>query len=221
MAAVPVPVVFVIDDDVIVREALAIALGRHGYEVVAPTDLAPEAIVTAAKAAKPDVVLLDHFLGTGLGHDLIRPLVDATGATILLLTGADDPEILGASLEAGAAGTLLKRQPMQDLLDSIALAVEGHTVQRPEQREELIASARSSRQERADALAPFATLTAREEAVLGGMLEGLSAEQIAERDYVSLATVRSQIQSVLRKVGVTSQLAAVAAARRAGWRADA
>jgi DNA-binding NarL/FixJ family response regulator len=215
------PVVFVVDDDVIVREALAIALGRHGYEVIAPTDLAPDAIIAAAKAAGPDVVLLDHFLGTGLGHDLIRPLVEATGATILLLTGADDPEVLGSSLEQGAAGTLLKRQPMQDLLDSIALALSGHTVQRPEERDELIASARSSRQERAEALAPFAELTPREASVLGGMLDGLSAEQIAERDFVSLATVRSQIQSVLRKLGVTSQLAAVAAARRAGWRPDA
>jgi DNA-binding NarL/FixJ family response regulator len=215
------PVVFVVDDDVIVREALAIALGRHGYDVVAPSDLAPDAIVAAAKDARPDVVLLDHYLGTGLGHDLIRPLVDATGATILLLTGTDDPEILGSSLEQGAAGTLLKRQPMQDLLDSIGLAVSGHTVQRPEERESLIASARSSRQERASALAPFAELTPREGSVLSGMVDGLSAEQIAERDFVSLATVRTQIQSVLRKLGVTSQLAAVAAARRAGWRPDA
>jgi DNA-binding NarL/FixJ family response regulator len=212
------PKILVIDDDVIVREALAIALGRHGYDVVAPTDLDPHAVIAAAREAQPAVVLLDHFLGTGLGHDLIRPLVEATGATVLLLTGADDPEILGASLEAGAAGTLLKRQPMQDLLDSIALAVEGHTVQRPEQRDELIASARSSRDERQRALAPFAELTPREASVLGGMLDGLSADQIAERDYVSLATVRSQIQSVLRKLGVGSQLAAVAAAARAGWR---
>jgi DNA-binding NarL/FixJ family response regulator len=163
-------------------------------------------------------VLLDHFLGTGLGHDLIRPLVDATGAAVLLLTGSDDPEVLGSSLEQGAAGTLLKRQPMQDLLDSIALALAGHTVQRPEERDSLIASARSSRREREEALAPFADLTPREASVLGGMLDGLSAEQIAERDFVSLATVRTQIQSVLRKLGVTSQLAAVAAARRAGWR---
>ena len=212
------PVVFVVDDDVIVRESLAIALGRHGYEVVTAEDLEPDAVVAAAEAAGPQVVLLDHFLGVGLGRDLIKPLVDATGATILLLTGTDDPEVLGASLEAGASGTLLKRQPMQDLLDSIALAVEGHTVQRPEERDELIASARLSRQEREDALAPFAELTAREAAVLSGMLDGLSAEQIAERDFVSLATVRTQIQAVLRKLGVTTQLAAVAAARRAGWR---
>jgi two-component system nitrate/nitrite response regulator NarL len=210
--------VLVIDDDVIVRESLAIALGRHGYDVVAPTDLDPAALVAAARAARPDVVLLDHFLGTGLGQDLIRPLVEATGAPVLLLTGTDDPEVLGASLEAGAAGTLLKRQPMQDLLDSIALAVSGHTVQRPEERDELIASARSSRAEREQALAPFADLTRREASVLSGMVDGLSAEQIAERDFVALATVRSQIQSVLRKLGVSSQLAAVATARRAGWR---
>jgi DNA-binding NarL/FixJ family response regulator len=53
------------------------------------------------------------------------------------------------------------------------------------------------------------------------MLEGLSAEQMAERDFVGLATVRTQIQSVLRKLGVGSQLAAVAAPGRAGWRPEA
>jgi DNA-binding NarL/FixJ family response regulator len=212
------PVVLVVDDDVIVREALAIALRRHGYEVVTVDDLAEDAVVAAGTAARPDVVLLDHFLGVGIGRDLIKPLVDATGATILLLTGADDPEVLGASLEAGASGTLLKRQPMQDLLDSIALAVDGHTVQRPEERESLIAAARLTREERAQALAPFDDLTPREASVLTGMVDGLSAEQIAERDFVSLATVRTQIQAVLRKLGVSTQLAAVAAARRTGWR---
>ncbi|MCU1379082.1 MAG: hypothetical protein JWN29_2065, partial [Acidimicrobiales bacterium] len=60
----PAPKVFVIDDDIIVRESLAIALGRHGFEVVAPSDLDPERLVEAAPAAQPDVVLLDPYLGT-------------------------------------------------------------------------------------------------------------------------------------------------------------
>ena len=211
------PRVVIIDDDIIVREALAMALRSHGFEVSVPTDLEPDQVVAAARAAAPDVVLLDHFLGTGLGHDLIAPLVEATGATVLLLTGADDPEVHGASLEAGAAGTLLKRQPMQDLLDSIALAASGHSPQRPEERDQLIASGREARVAREEALAPFAQLSPREASVLSGMIDGLSAEQIAERDFVSVPTVRTQIQAVLRKLGVTTQLAAVAAARRAGW----
>lgn len=207
----------IVDDDVIVREALAIALQGHGCDVVALTDLEPDSVVAAARDAAPEVVLLDFYLGGGTGRDLIGPLVEATGATVLLLTSSDDPEVLGTSLEAGAAGTLQKRQPMQDLLDSIVLAAAGHTVQRPQERDDLIAEARSRQVERERLLAPFEELSPREASVLDGLVEGLSAEQIAERDFVSLPTVRTQIQGVLRKLGVTSQLAAVAEARRSGW----
>lgn len=213
--------VLIIDDDVIVREALAIALEGHGCTVVAASDLSPERILEEAATSAPDVVLLDYYLGEGLGRDLIRPLVRTTGATVLLLTSSDDPEVLGTSLEEGAAGTLLKRQPMRDLLDSIVLAAAGHAVQRPVEREGLIASAQAAREERERLLAPFAELSRREASVLHGLMEGLAAEQIAERDFVSLPTVRTQIQAVLRKLGVGSQLAAVAEARRAGWRLDA
>jgi DNA-binding NarL/FixJ family response regulator len=207
----------IVDDDVIVREALAMALAGHGFDVVALEDLAPEAVVAAASEAAPQVVLLDYHLGSGNGRDLIAPLVEATGATVLLLTSSDDPEVLGTSLEAGAAGTLQKRQALQDLLDSIVLAAAGHTVQRPQERDDLIAAAHARQDERERLLAPFEELSRREASVLDGLVEGLSAEQIAERDFVSLPTVRTQIQAVLRKLGVTSQLAAVAEARRAGW----
>ena len=48
-------------------------------------------------------------------------------------------------------------------------------------------------------------------------MEGSSAEQIARQTFVSLSTVRSQIAAVLSKLGVNSQLSAVAAARAADW----
>jgi DNA-binding NarL/FixJ family response regulator len=56
--------------------------------------------------------------------------------------------------------------------------------------------------------------------VLAGLLAGEPAEAIAHRSYVSLATVRSQIRAILLKLGVNSQLAAVAMAREAGWSPD-
>jgi DNA-binding NarL/FixJ family response regulator len=60
-------------------------------------------------------------------------------------------------------------------------------------------------------------LTSREQRVLAGLVDGLSAEQIAEEHFVALTTVRSQIRSILQKLGVRSQLAAVAMANRSGW----
>ena len=205
-----------VDDDVMVREALVAALRAHGLEVEAPASVEPADVLAAAEAFRPGIVLLDHHLGDHVGTALIEPL-RALGATVLLLTGSTDPEVLGAALEAGAAGTLLKRQPMDDLLRAIDLAIDGHSVQRASERDELVATAKAAREERAQLLEPFQALTSREAAVLAGLLEGLGAEAIAERDFVSLPTIRTQIRAVLQKLGVTSQLAAVAEARRAGW----
>jgi DNA-binding NarL/FixJ family response regulator len=57
--------------------------------------------------------------------------------------------------------------------------------------------------------------------VLAALVEGLSAEEIADAHFVALTTVRSQIRAVLQKLGVRSQLAAVAYANRVGGKPDA
>jgi len=66
-------------------------------------------------------------------------------------------------------------------------------------------------------LAPFERLTTRERIVLGALMDGASAEEIAKSSFVSLATVRSQIRSILEKLSVHSQVAAVALAHRLRW----
>jgi two-component system, NarL family, nitrate/nitrite response regulator NarL len=60
----------------------------------------------------------------------------------------------------------------------------------------------------------------REAEVLRGLIEGRSVDELAQEAFVSIATVRSQVRAILRKLGVTSQLAAVGLARRAGWPSD-
>ena len=66
----------------------------------------------------------------------------------------------------------------------------------------------------------FGDLTERERFVLAELMEGHCAEEIAHAAFVSVSTVRSQIKAILQKLGVSSQLAAVALARRAGWSLD-
>ncbi len=70
------------------------------------------------------------------------------------------------------------------------------------------------------ALSPFERLTLRERRVLAALREGMSTEEIADQHYVALTTVRSQIRAVLQKLGVRSQLAAVAHANRVGWKLE-
>lgn len=66
----------------------------------------------------------------------------------------------------------------------------------------------------------LALLSPREQVVLGSMMCGLSAAEIAEEHFVAVTTVRSQIRSILTKLNVRSQLAAVALAHEADWRTD-
>ncbi len=63
----------------------------------------------------------------------------------------------------------------------------------------------------------FDHLSRREQEVLWALMHGVSAREIAKQSYVSLPTVRSQIRAVLCKLGVSSQLAAVALAYQRGW----
>ena len=98
-------------------------------------------------------------------------------------------------------------------------AAMGRTVLQPASRDALLAVVRSQREESERRLAPFRSLTSREQAVLAALMDGKMAEVIAKEHNVSVATIRTQIRAVLQKLGVKSQLAAVALAIRAEWHA--
>jgi DNA-binding CsgD family transcriptional regulator len=100
-------------------------------------------------------------------------------------------------------------------------AAEGRPVISERRRVDLLEAAGDARRLEKDRFAPFRTLTKREAIILGHLVGAKSAEEIAASEFVSLATVRSQIQAVLRKLGVNSQLAAVALANERGWTPDA
>jgi two-component system, NarL family, nitrate/nitrite response regulator NarL len=63
----------------------------------------------------------------------------------------------------------------------------------------------------------FDLLTPREQEVLSALMRGDTARDICKQSYVAMPTVRSQIRSILTKLGVSSQLAAVVMAYRSGW----
>lgn len=132
-----------------------------------------------------------------------RPSTDERGA------GADDSPSLLIDLVTAESD------------DRVAAAVEqfsrGGIVASPAECAAALAVLRTRQARREDRLAPFQRLSRRESEVLAGLLEGWNTEMIAEAAFVSVATVRTQIRSLMQKLGVHSQLAAVAAARRAGW----
>jgi DNA-binding NarL/FixJ family response regulator len=119
--------------------------------------------------------------------------------------------------EAGAMAVLTKGMPVEELLAAVDLVAQGRRLISDDQRHALLTELRLHRSARRNRLARFAELTPREAAVLRLVCNGLSAAEVAEASFVSLATIRSQIRSILTKLGVSSQLAAAADAYQSGW----
>ena len=208
--------VVLVDDHGLLARGLALALEAEGLATETITD--PAEAVDAASAAPGCLALLDlQFAGSDLsGVALIEPL-RAGGATVLVLTGVDDDAVLGGCLERGAVGVLRKSVPFDVLLDAVRRALAGDTVNSVREREDLLQASRARRLEEQRRRAPFERLSPRERDVLDHLTHGRAADGIAAATFVSVATIRTQIQAILRKLEVSSQLAAVALARESGW----
>jgi DNA-binding NarL/FixJ family response regulator len=87
-----------------------------------------------------------------------------------------------------------------------------------EEREELLLTWSNERADLVELEARLDLLTVREREVLAHLMRGHTVREIATVGVVSEATVRTQVKSILAKLDVTSQLAAVGLAHRVGWR---
>ena len=210
--------VLIIDDHALVSTTLAMALESRGILAHCGEASSVEAVRRAAGHLTPGVALVDVDLGVAPdgrmrdGVDLVPVLVDL-GWRVVMLTGSARVPDIAAAIAAGAIGWLHKKAPFGDLLASVVAAVAGERLLSDEERLRLV---RLHYGEKAQALirrAGFDQLTAREREVLDGLVAGKRAAAIAEESVVSLATVRTQIRSILAKLGVSSQLEAVALQR--------
>jgi two-component system, NarL family, nitrate/nitrite response regulator NarL len=213
-------VLVLVEDHVLLAQAVAVALEDRGLGCAAPDLRAATSlddVLAAVEALRPRAVWLDLDLGPlGDGAGLLGPL-RRSGVPVLVVTGDTDESRWGEVLLSGAAVVVAKDAPLETLVSVALRVVRGEPVLEPAERQRLIACARRRAAERRQLLAPLEALTAREAEVLAELAEGRPAADIAARAYVAETTVRAQIRAVLRKLGVTSQLQAVAVARRAGW----
>lgn len=210
--------VVVIDDHLLLAEALVDVLEGYGVDARAAEALTIDGILNDLTTSPPDAVILDHHLGGEIGTSTaLIPKINQLGIAVLVVTGDMGRMTVAECLEAGAAGVLNKGVPAGAVLEGLTKAVSGRQIVTDAERQELITALREERSRRSRRLSRFDQLTPREAEVLRMICDGLSAAEIADESYVSLATVRSQIRSILMKLGVRSQLAAAAEARQSGW----
>ena len=215
--------VLIVEDHRLFAEAVDLALTGEGYDVrriEVPADPgSPGALVAAILKQEPLVVLLDLDLGRfGDGVHLIEPIARA-GANVVVVTGSTDIARWGDAVQAGARKVLSKSQPLDDILATVRRIIAGLPVMDREEREELVAESTRMREELHEVRERLEQLTNREGVVLGHLMKGRAVRQIAGLSTVSEATVRTQVKSILAKLEVSSQLAAVGMAHEIGWRA--
>lgn len=210
--------VLVVEDHQAIAQALVMVLSAEGMNAAMAIGPVFDDVLAQATEFEPHVVLLDLDLGpaAGLTTGLIGPL-SAGGSAVVMLTGVRDRRMLAECVEQGAVGVLDKAVPMDAVIHAVRATAEEGRLMLDGERFEWLASLRAVRAEESARLAIFEQLTPREQDVLVRLGEGRSAAEIAELQFVSVFTVRGHIRSILTKLGVNSQLAAVALAREAGW----
>jgi two-component system, NarL family, nitrate/nitrite response regulator NarL len=207
----------IVDDHELLAQALGLAFAREG---ITPNIIAPsteEHILESLTEQRPAIVLLDLMLGPiGSSLPLIEPIL-ALGAAVLIMTGEQDPIFWAECFEAGAADVLSKSIAFEDLIERVTAIAAGNFSNAIQRRSELLTLLREHRRAQTVRMEAFDRLTTRESEVLGLLIAGHSPEVISNETFVAVATVRSHIRSILTKLGVNSQLAAVAKANSAGW----
>jgi DNA-binding NarL/FixJ family response regulator len=213
------PTVLIVDDHDLVGTALALSLRAAGIHADRLTVRSRQGVLDEAAKRRPGIVLLDLDLGedeTGGridGVSLVYALRTG-GWRVLALSGTADAGRIGAALQSGALAWIPKRAPLPNLLATVHRAAEGTPVMSAQQRQSFIDVHLQQQAEVRSTSRKLGRLSERERAVLDRLAKGTRAQSIAEEFYVTLATIRSQIRSILHKLEVKSQLEAVALLHR-------
>ena len=207
--------VLLADDQAMVRNGLRMILELSGVEVVGEAADGEEALVLA-RETEPDVVLMDvRMPGVG-GIEATRAIVDEGLPTrVVVLTTFDVDQHVYDALAAGAAGYLLKNATAEQLVSAVQRAAEGEIPMAPEVLARLI-DRFVERRPRGEEPARLRALSPREREVLGLMASGLTNQEIGERLFVSLATVKTHVRSILAKTDSRDRIQAVLLAQEHG-----
>ncbi|WP_299950829.1 response regulator transcription factor [uncultured Modestobacter sp.] len=205
--------VLVVDDDPLVRAALAMVLGGAD-DLVLVGEAADGAEVPAAVARTgPDVVLMDIRMPRTDGLTATEQLTQQRDApeVIVLTTFDADDQVLRA-LRAGASGFLLKDTPPATIVDAVRRVAAGEPMLSPTVTRRLMAHvataepAASGPDRRTLARARLDLLSDREREVALAIGRGLSNAQIGSELYLSVATVKAHVSRLLVKLELTNRV---------------
>jgi DNA-binding NarL/FixJ family response regulator len=222
--------VAVADDQALVRAGFCgIIAATPGFTVVGEAANGAEAI-EVAKAARPDVMLMDVRMPVLDGIEATRRITatpDLEGVRTIILTTFDLDEYVFGALRAGASGFLLKDTLPADLMTAIKVVAAGEALLAPSVTRRLISEftraqlappsvSPSLSSASASPAGAVRTLTDREREVLCLVATGLSNAEIAQRLYISPATAKTHVAHLLAKLGARDRVQLVIIAYQSG-----
>lgn len=193
------------------REALGRAIkNRPELELVGQAGDGRETL-DAIEAEQPDIALVDRALAGVTAEQVLNAVGrDGLRTRVVLIAAEPNPDLVYSAIENGAAGYLTRAADAREVCDALTAVARGKTVLAPE----LHAGVFDEIRLRAFRERPL--LSAREREILKLIADGLSAPRIGARLHLSPATVKTHLQHIYEKLGVSERAAAVAAAMRRG-----
>lgn len=201
--------VLIVDDDPLVRSALALILGgQPDIEVVGEAGDGEEGLALTRKT-NPDVLLMDIRMPRLNGLEATRTLMEEPDPprVVILTTFDADQYVLGA-LASGADGFLLKDTPPAEIVDAVRKVADGEAMLSPTATRTLVSRIRSSSADGrgAAARARLKLLTEREREVAEAVGKGLSNADIGTELYLSIPTVKAHVSRLFEKLRVTNRV---------------
>ena len=204
--------IVIIEDDPVVRQYfLRIIATEPAYDIIgmAPDLAAGRALIRL----EPDLFLMDIGLPDGNGFELVPEIKAACAAKALIISTFGDRDTVVKALSAGADGYLLKDSTPAQVLDAIAITLDGGAPVSPAAAVYLLELLRQPQPIAAPAPTPSSDerLTAREAELLAAFAEGQSYKEAARTLGISPHTVGNHVKSIYRKLEVNSRSEAIRA----------
>lgn len=197
------------DDHPVYREGVVRAMRESGrIDVVAETGDGRSALA-AIREYRPAVALLDYRMPELDGLGVVTAVVrDGLPTHVLLLSATEDPATVYEALAAGAAGYMTKEADRDEIIAAVISCARGSGYVPTHLASGLAGEVRHRSRGEATLLSP------REAEIITLIAQGLSVPDIAERLHVAPTTVRTHVQNLYAKLGVSDRAAAVAEAMR-------
>jgi two-component system response regulator NreC len=191
----------VVDDHAVVRSGIKLLLEREAdMEVVGEAGNAKDAIF-AARAQKPDVILLDVVMPGESGIDVLPKLLKESPETkVLVLSMQDDPNYVREAFAAGASGYVLKEAADEEVVAAVREIANGGRYVHPALGARMVAAEAEAR-----AAAEADPLSEREREVLRLLALGHTNQEIAKMLYISVRTAETHRAHIMQKLRLSSR----------------